>query len=392
MQTQDRNFIVKHAFNGIIFSSLFIMGMQFTPFRFMSKEALIGPIVILTATLIYYLIFNRDIIKTKKSLLITVLAALFFVYYIVNVTSGVPPKPAYMIYLAIIFLIFLFISTFKTKVILFPVSIIFVFLYMNLLFLPRIITHMSFQSANSNGIIAFLLLFFCIINFKESNWILRIMNIYNTLFLLFALFMVATSRAAMLAFIVSVFIYIVVKKLHKFVFPFIALLIVGSQAFTLFYIKAKGTSIGTKLNALTEQYTGKRFFSGRDRVWKESLEDVAHSGNIWTGLGNNTQHGEFNGYLHNFYVQLFYQSGIIGLLLMSALLLAIAYIAMRVKRDTIDHSFKILFAYFVGILFLQIFEGHLIYKFELISMLCWIIIALFVNKALLLNNHIEKIA
>ncbi|WP_210470036.1 O-antigen ligase family protein [Sporosarcina sp. 6E9] len=391
MQTRNRNLKVKLVFNGIIFSSLFIMGMQFTPFRFMDKEALIGPLIILTAILIYYLIFNREIIITKNSLLIAALSALFFMYYIANITARVPLKPAYMIYLAIIFAVFLFIGTFKNKVLFYPASIIFVFLYVNLLFLPRILTHMSLTNANSNGIIAFLLLFFCIINFRESNWILRIINIYNTLFLLYALFMVATSRAAMLAFLVSVFIYLVVKKSHRFVFPFIALLIVGSQAFTLFYLKAKGTTIGMKLNALTEKYTGKRFFSGRDRVWKESLEDVTNSGNIWTGLGNNTQHGEFNGYLHNFYVQLFYQSGIIGLLLMSALLLAIAYVAMKVKRDTIDHSYKILFAYFVGILFLQIFEGHLIYKFELISMLCWIIIALFVNKTLLMNfNSNEK--
>jgi O-antigen ligase len=393
MHKWDRKFILKLILNGIIFSSLFIMGMQFTPFRFMSKEALIGPVVILATILIYYFIFNRNLIITKKSLLLTAFSALFFVYYIANITGRVPLKPAYMIYLAIIFAVFLFISTFKNKILLYPASIIFVFLYVNLLFLPRILTHMSFTNANSNGIIAFLLLFFCIINLKESNLILRIMNIYNTLFLLYALFFVATSRAAMLAFLASIFIYIVVKKIHKFILPFIALLIIGSQAFTLFYIKVKGTTLGVKLNALTEQYTGKRFFSGRDRIWKESLEEVTHSGNIWTGLGNNTQQGEFNGYLHNVYIQLFYQSGIIGLLLMSALLLVIAYIAMRVKRDTIDHSFKILFAYFVGILFLQIFEGHLIYKFELISMLCWIIIALFVNKALLLNfNHKEKIA
>ena len=68
---------------------------------------------------------------------------------------------------------------------------------------------------------------------------------------------------------------------------------------------------------------------------------------------------------------------------MSALLLTIAFFAMKVKKETIDHRFKVLFAYFVGILFLQVFEGHLIYKFEIIAVLCWIFIALFVNKVLL---------
>ncbi|MBO1914827.1 hypothetical protein J4G37_59620, partial [Microvirga sp. 3-52] len=87
MQTRNRNLKVKLVFNGIIFSSLFIMGMQFTPFRFMDKEALIGPLIILTAILIYYLIFNREIIITKNSLLIAALSALFFMYYIANITA-----------------------------------------------------------------------------------------------------------------------------------------------------------------------------------------------------------------------------------------------------------------------------------------------------------------
>ena len=391
MFTRDQRYSVKLILNAILFISLFVMGMQFSPFRFMSKEALIGPAIILLSVLIYYLIIDRSLIMTKNSLIISSLTAVFFIYYIANVTTRHPLKPHYMIYLAIIFIIFLFISNFKNHIFFMPATIIFVFLYANFLFLPSIIVKMSFSNSNSIGIIAFLLLFFCLLNFKESNFILRVMNIYNTLLLLFTLFIVATSRAAMLSFLVVIFIYLIVKKLHKFIFPLTALLIIGGQAFTLFYVKAKGTAIGTTLNNLTEKYTGKRFFSGRDRIWKDSLEDVFHSGNIWTGLGNNTQHGEFNGYLHNFYVQLVYQSGIIGLLLMSALLLAIAFFATKVNKETIDHRFKVLFAYFVGILFLQVFEGHLIYKFEIISVLCWIFIALFVNKVLLDKGHLKSL-
>ncbi|WP_172371516.1 O-antigen ligase family protein [Sporosarcina jiandibaonis] len=248
---------------------------------------------------------------------------------------------------------------------------------------------MSFTNANSNGIIAFLLLFFCIINIRESNNILRIMNIYNTLFLIAALF-IATSRAAMLAFVVVIFIYLIVKKLHKYIFSFIASIIIASQAFIFIYTKAKNTSLGTVLNDITVKYTGKNLFSGRERIWGEAIDDVVHSNRIWTGVGNNTQYDGFNGYLHNLYVQLFYQSGFIGVLLISALILAIAFIAMKVKTHKIDHNFKILFAYFVGILVLQIFEGHLIYKFEIITMLCWIIIALFVNKILMLNLNNES--
>jgi O-antigen ligase len=376
--------LVKLILNVFILGSLFIMGMQFTPYQFMSKESLVGPLVILTALLIYYLVFNRNLIVSNSSLLIISLTLVFFTYYILNINTQIPLKPDYMLYLIIIFLTFLFISIFKNEIILLPVSIIFVFLYINILFLPRLISYMSFTNANSNGIIAFLLLFFCIINIKESNIILRIMNIYNSLFLITALF-IATSRAAMLAFLVVIFIYLIVKKLHKYIFALIASIIIASQAFIFIYTKAKNTSLGTVLNDITVKFTGKNLFSGRDRIWREAVDEVIHTGDIWTGVGNNTQYAGFNGYLHNLYVQLFYQSGFIGVLLISALILAIAFIAMKVKTYEVDHKFKVFFAYFVGILVLQIFEGHLIYKFEIITMLCWIIIALFVNKILMLN-------
>lgn len=362
------------------------MGMQFTPLYFMSKENLIGPIVILVSILIYSLFFNREIVIIRNSLLIMLLSTLFFIYYIGNITTRVPLKPEYMIYLAIIFIIFLCISFIKINVLSYSASIVFVFIYINLLLFPRIISHMDFTNANSNGIIAFLLLYFCFINFKESNLILRVINIYNTLFLLYALFFIATSRAAMLAFIVVLILYLTIQKLHKYFLPLIALLIIVSQAFTLFYIKLKSTSIGTTLNQLTVKYTGKNLFSGRERIWKNSIDEVIQSGNVWTGLGNNTEYASLNGYLHNLYVQLFYQSGFMGLLLMSALLLAIAYITININKPLINQELKVSFSYFFGILFLQVLEGHLIYRLEIISVLYWLIIALFVHEVLKNSN------
>ena len=379
MCNKSKGFFASLFFNITIFSSLFIMGIQFTQHYFISKESLIGPIIILVSIFIYYLVFNKKLIINKGTISVFSISTIFFVYYIINTNSQAQLKPEYMIYLSIIYLIFIFIGTFDKKIISFPMWIVFIFIYSNLIFLPRLLSHMSFTHANSNGIIAFLLLFFCIINLKESNKLLRILNIYNTIFLILVLF-IATSRAAMLAFFVVIFIYLVTKKLHKYTFYFVTALIILSQSFTLFYLQAKDTSLGTFLNELALKYTGKRFFTGRDRAWKESLEDVTQSGSVWTGLGNNIQHDEFNGYLHNVYVQLFYQSGIIGILLMSGIFLTIAFIATKVTVPEIDHTYKTLFSYFTGILFLQIFEGHLIYKFEIISLLCWIIMALFVNK------------
>ncbi|WP_416145244.1 hypothetical protein [Planococcus koreensis] len=148
---------------------------------------------------------------------------------------------------------------------------------------------------------------------------------------------------------------------------------------TITYIYLKYIPLGTTLNDLSIKYTSKNFFSGRDPIWTEAINTVMQNGKFWTGLGNNVQYGSFDGYLHNLYVQVFYQSGFIGLLLIGFLLVSISYTISKAPK--IDFEFKVLLAYFIAILFLQIFEGHLIYKLEIISVLSWIIIALLINKS-----------
>lgn len=368
-------------FNFIVFICFLLMGLQFTEYRFISKESLIAPAGLLITIQVYYLFLNRKVIWTKNSFVIFSLTTLFFIYYILNFNKQAPFKSDYVLWLFVIYLLFCFISFFHNKVIFYPIWILFIFIYSNLLFIPPLLTHMSFTSANSTGIISLLLMFFCVINLKVPNILLKLLNFYNLLLLIVVLF-VATSRAAMLAFFIIIFVYLAVSKLHKKVFLFTAFFIAASQAFTLLYIYLHGTQLGNALQELSLNYTGKNFFSGRDVIWRGAFEEVSQSRKFLTGLGNNIQYTELNGYLHNAYVQLIYQSGIVGLLLLTSVILAIAYIAGKVKTSSIDHSFKTLLAFFIGILSLQVLEGHLVYKFELISVLCWVIIALFVNKIL----------
>ncbi|MGB2991681.1 MAG: O-antigen ligase family protein, partial [Paenisporosarcina sp.] len=189
----------------------------------------------------------------------------------------------------------------------------------------------------------------------------------------------ATSRTAMMAFFIAIFVFFTIKYLHKYTFLILSSLILLSPATTGIYVYLKHTSIGTTLNNLAIEVTGKPFFSGRDAIWSEALDQVLQNGKFWTGLGNNTEFQELGGYLHNLYVQVFYQSGFIGLLLVGILLSSLALAISRTR--TIDFDFRVLVGYFIAILFLQVFEGHLIYKFEIISLVSWIIIAFLIRKA-----------
>ncbi|SEP75805.1 hypothetical protein SAMN05216232_0795 [Virgibacillus subterraneus] len=99
------------------------------------------------------------------------------------------------------------------------------------------------------------------------------------------------------------------------------------------------------------------------------------------GLGNNVQFELLNGYLHSLYVQLFYQGGLVGLLLFVCVV--DHYVANKgTKNVSTDHRLKTLVSFFIGILILQVFERQLIYSFSVISVLSWLILALLVNKAL----------
>lgn len=361
-----------------IFATLLVMGMQFTVHHFTSKESLIFPTVILSIVLIYHLLIDRKLIANKNNLLITGSLILFATYYVLNINRDAPLKLEYITYFLTIVLLFTAIVFFKNRIVDIRMWIVFVFIYANVFFLPTLLSINKLIAANSNGIIAFLLLFFCLINLKEKNIIIKSLNIYTTILLVITLF-TATSRTAMMAFIIVILVFFAIKYLHKYTFHILVSIIIMSPIVTALYVYLKHTSIGQSLNGLSLQVTGKNFFSGRDRIWGEAVESVFQNSFFWTGSGVNMEFKELGGYLHNLYIQVFYQSGLIGLMLVGGLLLLIALAVGKAK--VIDTDFRILIGYFTAILFLQVFEGHLIYKFEIISVLSWIIIAFLVRKS-----------
>ncbi|WP_084244402.1 O-antigen ligase family protein [Planomicrobium okeanokoites] len=361
-----------------IFVTLLVMGMQFTVHHFMSKQSLIFPTIILSIVLIYHLLLDRKLITNKNNLLVFGSLLLFAVYYVLNINGNVPLKLEYISYFLIIVLLFTAIVFFKNRIVDKRMWIVFVFLYANVFFLPILLSINNLIAANSNGIIAFLLLFFCLINLNEKNIFLKSLNIYTTILLVITLF-TATSRAAMMAFLIVVFVFFTIKYVHKFTFYIVACLILLSPAVTGIYIYLKHTTVGQSLNDLSLQVTSKNFFSGRDTIWSDAVNKVFENGAFWTGLGINMEFQQYGGYLHNLYVQVFYQSGFIGLILVGLLLLSIAIAVGKAK--VVDTDFRILSGYLTAILFLQVFEGHLIYRFEIISVLMWIIIAFLIRKS-----------
>ncbi|WP_416145243.1 hypothetical protein [Planococcus koreensis] len=134
-----------------------------------------------------------------------------------NVDSSIPIKFEYVSFFTLISLIFLSIVLFQNKIIDKKMWIVFVFIYGNLIYLPILLSYTTLIAANSNGIIAFLLLFFCLINLNERNRLFRALNIYNTVLLIFTLF-TATSRTAMAAFFIAIIVFFSINYVKKHLF------------------------------------------------------------------------------------------------------------------------------------------------------------------------------
>lgn len=362
----------------IIFATLLVMGMQFTVHHFTSKESLIFPTVILSIVLIYHLLIDRKLITNKNNLLVSSSLILFTTYYVLNINRDAPLKLEYITYFLTIVLLFTAIVFFKNRIVDKRMWIVFVFIYANVFFLPTLLSINKLIAANSNGIIAFLLLFFCLINLKEKNIVLRSLNVYTTFLLVITLY-TATSRAAVIAFFIVGLVFFTTKYLQKYTLYIVSSIMLISPVITAFAMYIKHTSLSQIITYRSEIFTLENVFNGRDWIWKDAADVVINNGMIWTGLGNNVEFELLGGYLHNLYVQVFFHSGVIGLLLAGILLITLALAIGKAK--VIDFDFRILLGYFVAILFLQVFEGHLIYKFEIISLLMWIIIAFLIRKS-----------
>src|SRR5690606_38371724 len=152
----------------------------------------------------------------------------------------------------------------------------------------------------------------------------------TTILLVITLF-TATSRAAMMAFIIAVVVFFAVKYLHSYLLYIVGGIFFLSPFITALYIYLNRIPLGKTLNDLSLKITGKNFFSGRDTIWNEAMDTVFLNGKFWTGLGNNFEYYRLGGYLHNLYVQVFYQAGMIGFLLLALVLVALTIVISRTK-------------------------------------------------------------
>lgn len=132
------------------------------------------------------------------------------------------------------------------------------------------------------------------------------------------------------------------------------------------------------LEVLSLEYTRARFFSGREVVWQLMLSEAVEA-NLLFGGGQALSPSDYGVDLsaHNTFVVVLARSGVIGLILFFALLLAL-FKGFAVHMD--DPLVKASAIYAVAILVRQSTEYELIGNNLAISILSWVVIAMGVVK------------
>lgn len=185
-----------------------------------------------------------------------------------------------------------------------------------------------------------------------------------------------TSRAAWLGAAVALGVYVVWPLLARsFVSYMLFLPLTFSLAVggTWLYLGLAQGEVGRTLQALSVEYTGKDFFSGRQRFWEDLF--IAITDRPWFGHGAGAVAESFTGFewsAHNLYLQTALQVGTVGLV---ALLVFLWVVWRLFWNRRYFLATRLAAALFVGMLFHQMFEVSITQNSLANGFLIWLILA-----------------
>lgn len=249
-----------------------------------------------------------------------------------------------------------------------------------------------------SGILIFSMVAFIlsILRFKERNekYDLKKHRIKEILLLLILSVIVlwlswySESRTAFFTLIFILIVFIVFRTLKinekkmNWIFWILIILII---LFTYCYINITSFSWYEKLNYYSNIWFDKNIASGRDLIWRISLNELDPIGWI---LGDGTDRLPTlaryqNASFHNSYIQLIMQNGVLGL----SCLIGIFYnIWKKLTVHSNDSVILLCLACFVGILVYNCFECTLLQNKALVGMFQWLVLGIGLGRSQFLDQ------
>ncbi len=245
-----------------------------------------------------------------------------------------------------------------------------------------------FTNPNYLGILSILMIGICILAYSLTRS--RRYLVYPVAFIWLA--KLSRSRTAILALGAAVLIYLLWKLIikHKGIYyTFFGLMIGGIITVTMFYPLTNTLSSFDTINQEIIEKTGKGLFSGREKLWIDSIELIKEKPFKGYGMGATLE--DLNGgalSTHNVYLQLLLQGGIPLLLLFAALILWIWRKLYSIKNTKIA---QVGAGCLVSALVLGTFELYLLGQSISHGIIQWFIIGLALSPALYNSNDTKDI-
>lgn len=235
--------------------------------------------------------------------------------------------------------------------------------------------HGYIRNPNILGVFIASLLFFPLVAFSYVNKWNRVYIIIGIIAACVLIY-VSSARAVLLS-LATVFISRLILKYSRKLFSY---LFIGIVSFNIIFLFIYGllarSSYMQKLDTLSVEIFGKRFFSGREYLWEQALQFglteplLGHKIGI---LPKEYIDGTHLVHAHNQYLQIFLESGFIGLLCFVIFLFCI----WKMYQKRLDSNIVQWAAcFFLGILVYQNTEISLFFNMEPIGLIHWLIIGL----------------
>lgn len=201
--------------------------------------------------------------------------------------------------------------------------------------------------------------------------------------LLITIVFISGSRSSLIGIIIM-FIFYKFFLLHryknyyfyKYIFHGV---IIANLLFVIAYTILPYQEIGQTINTLTQIYTGKNFFSGRQLIWNSIITQIYQAPFIGNGLSytvGNIYDTQLSA--HNWYLQILLQSGMIGLVL---IVMLIFQIYKRLLKFLWCQKACLGAAFLLAFLSQQSFEIAFTQNHLSIGLIVWFILGMLSNRS-----------
>lgn len=238
-----------------------------------------------------------------------------------------------------------------------------------------------FRNPNISGVFFSCLFVIVILAFKYGNMYSKVIFTFGLLGGMLIIYS-STSRAVYLLLFIMISSRIILYLSKKWFHRLFYIVMGFNLVFLFFYSYVANTKFAEKIDAFSTTYLHKSFFSGRQHIWTPSLEygmDAPFTGHFIGIMPRDYMEGTHYVHAHNQYVQVFLESGFLGLIGLIVML----YIIWRILQKGLESSLVSWVAcFFLGLLFYQSVEISLLSYMEPIGLIQWFILGLGVSKVL----------